>query len=111
MMKENFKLLGRRVKYMRMDKGISQTNMAEMLGLSQTNLSNMEGGRTAITTQNLFKMQEIMGCKIADFFVDFDSKFEEASESETEQSEKQALELEDAVKILKLLKAVDIKGL
>ena len=49
-MEENFKLLGRRVKFIRMDKGISQTKMAEMLGLSQTNLSNMESGRTAITT-------------------------------------------------------------
>lgn len=111
MMKEKFKMLGRRVKYMRMDKGISQTNMAEMLGLSQTNLSNMEGGRTAITTQNLFKMQEIMGCRMADFFVDFDSKVEDASENKDEQSAKQALDLEDAVKILKLLRAVDVKGL
>ena len=111
MMKENFKILGRRVKYMRMDKGISQTNMAEMLGLSQTNLSNMEGGRTAITTQNLFKMQEIMGCKIADFFVDFDSKVEDVAEIKEEQTAKQALELEEAVKILKLLKAVNVKGI
>ena len=110
-MDENFKLLGRRVKFMRMDKGISQTKMAEMLGLSQTNLSNMESGRTTITTQNLFKMQEILKCRMADFFVDFDNKFEEASESKEEQTGKQTLDLEDAVKILKLLRAVDVKGL
>ena len=110
-MEEDFKLLGRRVKFMRMDKGISQTKMAEMLGLSQTNLSNMESGRTTITTQNLFKMKEILECKMADFFVDFDSKFEEASESKEEQTGKQTLDLEDAVKILKLLRAVDVKGL
>ena len=72
-MEENFKTLGRRVKYMRMDKGISQTNMAEMLGLSQTNLSNMESGRTTITTQNLFKMRDILECNMADFFIDFDN--------------------------------------
>lgn len=58
-MDEKFKLLGRRVKFLRMEKGISQTKMAEMLGLSQTNLSNMESGRTTITTQNLFKMRDI----------------------------------------------------
>ncbi|MBR2220469.1 MAG: helix-turn-helix transcriptional regulator, partial [Phascolarctobacterium sp.] len=46
---EEFKILRRRVKYLRMDRGITQTKMAEMLGLSQTNLSNMESGRTAIT--------------------------------------------------------------
>ena len=65
---ENFKILGRRVKFLRMEKGISQTKMAELLGLSQTNLSNMESGRTAITTQNLFKMRELLQCTMADFF-------------------------------------------
>ena len=110
-MESNFKILGRRVKYMRMDRGISQTSMAEMLGLSQTNLSNMEGGRTAITTQNLFKMREIMGCRMADFFVDFDEKIAQDANASEAPATKQAIELEDAVKILKLLKAVDVKGL
>jgi len=110
-MQENFKILGRRVKYLRMDRGISQTNMAEMLGLSQTNLSNMESGRTAITTQNLFKMQEIMGCRMADFFVDFDGEVAQETKENEANATKQTIELEDAVKILKLLKAVDVKGL
>ena len=103
-MEENFKTLGRRVKYMRMDKGISQTNMAEMLGLSQTNLSNMESGRTTITTQNLFKMRDILECNMADFFIDFDN----GKEKEVEKKE---IELEDAVQILKLLRSVNVKGL
>lgn len=105
-MEENFKTLGRRVKYMRMDKGISQTNMAEMLGLSQTNLSNMESGRTTITTQNLFKMRDILECNMADFFIDFDNgKEKEATESQ------KGIELEDALQVLKLLKGLNIKGL
>ena len=94
-----------------MDKGITQTKMAELLGLSQTNLSNMESGRTAITTQNLFKMQGILNCKMADFFVDFDVDAEEATNAKSEGTGKQAIELEDAVQILRLLKAVDVKGL
>lgn len=110
-MEENFKVLGRRVKALRIEKGISQSRMAKLLGLSQTNLSNMESGRTAITTQNIFKMQSILNCKIADIFVDFDGKFDDASENKDEQPAKQALELEDAVKILKLLRAVDVKGI
>ena len=109
-MEENFKLLGRRVKYLRMDKGITQTKMAELLGLSQTNLSNMESGRTAITTQNLFKMQGILNCKMADFFVDFDDAGEEAANAKSEGNAKQAIELEDAEQILRLLKTVEIKG-
>ena len=108
-MNDKFKILGRRVKLLRMNKNISQTNMAEMIGLSQTNLSNMESGRTAITLQNIFKMREVLGCKIADFFVDFDG--EEKATVDNDSSTKNAIELEDAVKILKLLKAVDVKGL
>ncbi len=110
-MEENFKVLGRRIKALRIEKGISQSKMAKLLGLSQTNLSNMESGRTAITTQNIFKMQGILNCKIADFFVDFDGEAEEAVETEEVATEKLSIEIEDAVQILKLLKTVNIKGL
>ena len=109
-MENEFKVLGRRVKTLRINKGITQTKMAELLGLSQTNLSNMESGRTAITTQNLFKMQGILNCRMADFFVDFDADAEEATYAKGEGTTKQAIELEDAVQILRLLKAVEIKG-
>ena len=105
MINQNFKLLGRRVKFLRMEKGISQTDMAEAIGLSQTNLSNMESGRTATTIQNLFKMREVLNCKMSDFFVDFDSETIEKEEAN------KAIELEDALQILKLLKNVDVKGL
>ena len=107
-MNDKFKILGRRVKFLRMNKNISQTHMAEMIGLSQTNLSNMESGRTAITLQNIFKMREVLGCKIADFFVDFDG---EASAESRNADTNNSIEIEDALKILKLLKAVDVKGL
>ena len=98
-------MLGRRVKFLRMEKGISQTDMAEAIGLSQTNLSNMESGRTATTIQNLFKMREVLGCKMSDFFIDFDG------EAVAKEEAKKAIELEDALQILKLLKNVDVKGL
>ena len=107
-MENEFKQLGRRVKFLRMEKGISQTDMAEAIGLSHTNLSNMESGRAAITIQNLFKIRKILGCKMADFFVDFDG---EISATQGSADNSKAIELEDALNILKLLKAVDVKGL
>ena len=106
-MKENFKLLGRRIKFMRMERGISQTMLAELIGLSQTNLSNMESGRTSVTVYNLFKMREIFNCKMSDFFIDFDSIPKNLVGSD----EKQSMELVDALHVLKLLRSVDIKGL
>ena len=107
-MENEFKVLGRKVKFLRMEKGISQTDMAEAIGLSQTNLSNMESGRTAITTQNLFKMSEVLGCKMRDFFSDFDN---EVSDKQEHSNAKSTIELEDALNILRLLKNVDVKGL
>ena len=107
-MENEFKVLGRKVKFLRLEKGISQTDMAEAIGLSQTNLSNMESGRTAITIQNLFKMQKILGCKMSDFFADFDGEVS-AVQSSTDNSN--AIELEDSLNILKLLKKVNVKGL
>ena len=107
-MENEFKVLGRKVKFLRMEKGISQTDMAEAIGLSQTNLSNMESGRTAITTQNLFKMREVLGCKMKDFFSDFDN---EVSDKQENSNAKSTIELEDALNILRLLKNVDVKGL
>lgn len=107
-MENEFRVLGRKVKFLRMEKGISQTDMAEAIGLSQTNLSNMESGRTAITTQNLFKMREVLGCKMRDFFSDFDN---EVGGKQENSNAKSTIELEDALNILRLLKNVDVKGL
>ena len=106
-MENEFKVLGKKVKLLRLEKGISQTEMAEAIGLSQTNLSNMESGRTAITIQNLFKMQKILGCKMSDFFTDFDGEVSAVQSSTGNNS----IELEDAPNILKLLKKVNVKGL
>ena len=108
-MSEELKVLSRRVKMVRLAKGISQTNMANAIGVSKTNLSNMEAGRTAITIQNLFKIQKVLGCKMSDFFVDFDG--EEVIEVKGSENGKSSIELEDALNILKLLKKVDVKGL
>ena len=108
---DKLKVLSRRVKMIRLAQGVSQTKMAEVIGVSQTNLSNMEAGRTAITIQNLFKIQKVLGCKMADFFVDFDDDVEAASDKSKESITKNSLELEDALNILKLLKAVDVKGI
>lgn len=66
-MQENFKILGHRMKSLRMEKGISQTKMAEMVCLSQTHLSNIESGKASTTIQMLFKFSDVLDCKMKDF--------------------------------------------
>ena len=109
-MENKLKMIGHRIKCLRMESNVSQSSMANKIGMSQTNLSNIESGRTTATIPVLFKIQKVIGCKMADFFVDFDGKVEKTALKE-EQGVKQCLELEEAVQILKLLKAVKIKGL
>ena len=104
-------LVGRRVKFLRMEHKVTQTSMAEQIGMSQTNLSNLESGRTAITLANLFKIKEVLDCKMADFFVDIDGDANETPDKNKVSVQKSSLELEDALQILKLLKNVDVKGL
>ena len=106
---EELKVLASRVKKLRLEYGVAQTKLANEIGTSQTNMSNMEAGRTAITVQNLFKIQKVLGCKMKDFFVDFDG--EEVVEVKQEESTSCSISIEDAVNILKLLKAVEVKGL
>lgn len=105
-MKE-FSVIGNRIRLLRSERKVAQCDLAKRIGMSQTNLSNIEGGRTAATIQVLLKIREELGCSMRDFFIDFDGEIEAAPVVE----EKKSIEVEDALQILKLLKAVDIKGL
>jgi len=100
-----------------MESNVSQSSMANKIGMSQTNLSNIESGRTTATIPVLFKIQKVLRCKMADFFVDFDGAEEQdyvpqnVGATKKVEAVNSGIELEDAVQILKLLKAVEIKGL
>ena len=111
-MENKLKMIGHRIKCLRMESNVSQSSMANKIGMSQTNLSNIESGRTTATIPVLFKIQKVLGCKMADFFVDFDGEQADAYHAKADSSQKNgAIELTDALQILKLLKAVDVKGL
>lgn len=69
-MDERMKEIGQRIKFLRLKKQISQTDLAKSIGMSQTNLSNLESGRTSVTLHNLFKIKDVLQCEMADFFED-----------------------------------------
>lgn len=93
--------IGTRIKVLRLERGMQQTELADKLEISQTNMSNIERGRTGVTIQNLLKMRKILGCTMNDFFVGL----------ECSSGDKNSLDLTDVVQILKLLKNSEIKGL
>ena len=71
-MNERIRLVGNRLKLLRIQKGLGQNEVARMMGISQAHLSNIEGGRSNITLSNLLKLHDILGCSMASFFIDID---------------------------------------
>ena len=96
--KQDLYQVGFKIKMMRMQKSITQTDLAEAMEISKAHLSNIETGKTVVTLENLFKVQKILDCRMRDFF---EEKHEEPKEQIT---------LEDVVKVLRLMKGKDLEG-
>lgn len=60
-MEKNSKLIGIRIIQKRKEKGYTQEELAELLGISNGHLSCVERGCYLPTTQNLFKLCDILG--------------------------------------------------
>ena len=96
-MSERAVIVGKRVKAMRMQKGISQSELAHSVGISQAHMSNIENGHSNITLENLFALHDILGVSMASFFVDIDG-IQEANEA------KGFIGLDDMIDALLLIK-------
>lgn len=60
-MNPDAKLIGIRIMQKRKEKGYTQEQLAELLGISNGHLSCVERGYYLPTTQNLFKLCDILG--------------------------------------------------
>ena len=101
-MSERAVIVGKRVKAMRMQKGISQSELAQRVGISQAHMSNIENGHSNITLENLFSLHDILGVSMASFFVDIEQINVTASQV---QGRKEAvIRLDDIINALKVIK-------
>ena len=98
-MSERAVIVGKRVKAMRMQKGISQSELAHRVGISQAHMSNIENGHSHITLENLFALHDIFGVSMASFFVDIDN-----DEKQDVPEEKDYIGLSDMIDALLLIK-------
>lgn len=98
-MSERAVIVGKRVKAMRMQKGISQSELAHRVGISQAHMSNIEDGHSHITLENLFALHDILGVSMASFFVDIDN-----DEKQDKSEEKDYIGLSDMIDALLLIK-------
>ena len=96
---EKIKSVGIKIKMLRLRKSLKQNDVAQQLGISQAHLSNIEGGRSAVTLENLFKLQEIFHCTMAEFFseIDEDVRIKERGAKDT-------FTMDEVMELMKVLK-------
>ena len=97
-MNERIRLVGNRLKLLRIQKGLGQNEVAKLMGISHAHLSNIEGGRSNITLSNLLKLHDVLEVSMADLFVDIDGEMKKQSGTD--------VDIEDVVKLFALLKKV-----
>ena len=68
MIKDFGKQLGRRVQYLRKQKGFSQEKFAEAIGIATTSLSYIETGRGFMTLATLEKMSKALEIEPSEIF-------------------------------------------
>lgn len=77
-----FKQIGRKLQMAREEAGLSQEQLASMMGCAQSTLSNYEKGKRRLYLNQLEKIAEILN-KPIEFFIESNEPREKASESPT----------------------------
>ena len=57
--------LGERIKEQRKNAGLSQEKLAERMGISRQAVTKWESGQSAPSSDNLFKLAEVLGCSVS----------------------------------------------
>ncbi|WP_010364641.1 helix-turn-helix domain-containing protein [Pseudoalteromonas citrea] len=81
----NFKLyVQRSIRQMRLEKKLTQKQLAEKLGVDQASVSNYESGKTEMTCTQLFELFLIFGKDLSNVFDLKDSSIEDVPIEEQE---------------------------
>ena len=62
--------VGLRLRQLRKDRGMTQSELARQIGIQQSDLSRMEKGEYRVSLDNLFRILGVFGMDIAEFFAD-----------------------------------------
>jgi transcriptional regulator with XRE-family HTH domain len=75
------KLVGRNIRVLRLAKGLSQTELADALGVTFQQVQKYEKGTNRVGSGRLLKISGILGVKITDFFEGTDRPHDTARRS------------------------------
>ena len=62
-------LVGRRIQYFRKHAGLTQEQLAEIIGIDTVSLSKIETGRNYPTAENISKIAEILNVDVYEFYM------------------------------------------
>ena len=60
--------LGKQLKIIRKEKGLTQEQLAEKVGIHPTYVGKLEGGKSNLSTLLLFKISRALGVKLSKIF-------------------------------------------
>ncbi len=91
--------VGARLRSLRKERHLTQTELARQIGIQQSDLSRMEKGEYRVSLDNLFKILAVFDIALNDFFVD----------KQTDDEPRRALSRED-MQILHLVRQLSEPG-
>ena len=100
-MSEKSRLVGARIRLLRLEQNLAQNEVAAQVGMSQAHLSNIEKGRNNITLENLLKLHEVLDCPMSSFFVDIDG-----AKTGAQEAKEQGNPLQEQFTVAELLQAL-----
>ena len=95
----NYKKIGERIKRLRIQKGISQIELARVIDVSQTHMSNIENGNTGISLWTAVKISRGLDCSI-DSFADEEKYSDEPKAADRLEK---YIDIEDLIAALRLI--------
>ena len=95
----NYKKIGERIRKLRIQKGISQIELARAIDVSQAHMSNIEKGHAGISLWTAVKISRELGCSI-DSFADEERYTKEQKEAVNSDNR---IDIDDLIAALKLI--------
>lgn len=96
------KKIGSCIKKIRMQKGISQIELAKAIDVSQTHMSNIENGNAGLSLWTAVKIARVLNCSI-DQFADEDRYDDSDKQTSEKRNPKYVIDLDDLVDALKFI--------
>lgn len=100
-MSDRIKMIGNKIRLMRVSKGLSQQSLAKEIGITQAHFSNIENGRCNATIDVLLRLHDSLQTPMAAFFEEID---EQDSMSLAKQNKSSSIDVDDLLAVLQLLK-------